>query len=400
MKLTNKLLSFLHRVFDKDPAPFLALRLRCDGSGMTWRVSNARLTTYPIGGTGAPLSVDLTQFTLGELVNHLAGQDGYQVEYADRSELSLMGAGVLLDAAGDQNRSNGDHLYGYTNVLWSYLEASARELEAAAEQIEQMQLQMSTKTASDIWLDELGSYYGVPRLQGEQDSSYGRRIIAEVLRPRGNNVAIEAAITAYTGQFTNVTDVTINTPLSPLFDATVNFNGSEFYNSTSLPLYGLFDVEYGYDIINGGEIAGFAQIIRDLIGRLRDAGTHLRALSLKGSVLTDAVTAPSDDGELAMAPVVGMADSVTDQSDQITMAVQSAAMTDGVAPSQDGLGVVVTTNYQYGALRRFDGVAMYCGVRTSAEDVGTAGDIPFTAVLLANGSRAANGSEIADGLIG
>jgi hypothetical protein len=400
MKLTQKLLSCLHRVFDKDAAPFLVLRLRYAGAGMTWRVESATLTTAPTGGIGAPLMVDLTQYTIGELVNYLAAQPGYSVEYADRSELSLMGAAVLLDGAGDQNQSNGDHLYGYTSVLWSYMEANARELEAAAAQIDQMLLQMSTTTAGDIWLDELGGYYGVPRLQGELDGSYGPRIIAEVLRQRGNNVAIEAAISAYTGQSTTVTDVIVHTPLSPLFDAHDDFDGARFYNSTSSPLYGLFDVEYSYDLINGGQIDSFQQIVHDLIGRLRDAGTHLRSLLLKGSVLIDTVAAPTDGGALGLQPGLSLADAVAAPSESTTMAVGALPMIDAPDVSLDGLGVVVTTNYRYSGVRRFNGQAVYRGDQVSAEDVGTSGDIPFTALLLADGTRNANGAEIADGLIG
>jgi hypothetical protein len=400
MKLTRKLLSFLHRVFDKDPAPFLALRLRYAGTGMTWSVSSACLTTVPVGGIGSALAVDLTEFTIGELVNYLAAQPGYSVEFADRSELSLMSAAVLLDADGDQDQSNGDHLYGYTNVLWSYMEANARELEEASQQIDQMLLQMSTTTASGVWLDELGSYYAVPRLPGEQDAPYGLRIIAEVLRPRGNNIAIEAAITAYTGQAAKVTDVTVFTPLKPMFDAEDNFDGSKFYSSTSSPLYGLFDVEYGYDITNGGDIGGFADVVRGLIDRLRDAGTHLRSLSLKGSVLSDSVSAPTDTSGMALGGAISLSDAAAAPADSSSMAMATASMTDSIPARQDGLGLVVTTQYKFSGLRRFDGVISYCGTSTTAEDVGTSGDVPFSALLHADGSITSNGAEVADGLIG
>lgn len=359
MKLTQKLLSFLHRVFDKDPAPFLALRLRYDGDGMMWSVSDARLTTVPSGGAGQPLDVDLTQYTLGELVNHLAAQPGYTVEYADHSALSTMGAGVLLDGSGDQNQSNGDHLYGYTSVLWSYMEANARELKAAADQIEQMLLQMSTTTASDVWLDELGSYYAVPRLQGEADASYSLRIITEVLRPRGNNVAIEAAISYYTGQATTVTDVVERSALSPLHDGGAAHDGVEFYNSTSSPRYGLFDVEHGYDIVNGGDITSFQQIIRDLIGRLRDAGTHLRSLSLKGSVVEDTAAAPTDGGALALGGGVALQDTAAGATEEMSMAMDVAGLADSVTGGADSSVVGYTFDTRYNALRSYNGLSRH-----------------------------------------
>lgn len=261
MKLTKRLISFLHRVFDKDPAPFLALRIACDGTGMKWSVSDARLTTTPAGGTAQPLALDLTLFNIAQLANRIAQQPGYSVQYADASQLSLLGATVLMEADGDVAKSNGDHLYGYTNVLWSYMEANAVELRQAEVQIENMLLQMSTSTAEDMWLDELGSYYDVPRMQGEPDGVYGPRIIATVLRPLGNNVAIESALRVInSGLPTTVTD----------YDQIVN--GS----------YGLFDVEMAVapeQLVVTAYSALVVSII-ETIDRMRDAGTFLRRLAI------------------------------------------------------------------------------------------------------------------------
>src|SRR3546814_13370164 len=108
--------------------------------------------------------------------------------------------------------------------------------------------------------------------------------------PRGNNVAMEAAIKVYTGQDAKVTDVTLYGDPFPRYDATIRYDGTYNYNSTRQPLYGLFDVDYGYDFINGGDITQFHQIVRELVGRLRDAGTHLRSLLLRGSDLDAALT--------------------------------------------------------------------------------------------------------------
>jgi hypothetical protein len=261
MKLTSRLLSYLHRIFDKDPAPFLALRLSCDGTGMTWSVRDARLTTTPVGGTAQPLDVDLTQYSVASLANYLAVQPGYSVLYSDDSAYSVLGAGVLIDASGDVNTSNGDHLYAYTSVLWSYMEANARELDAAGRQIENMLLQMSTNTAEDVWLDELGGYYDVPRQQDEPDSVYGPRIIATVLRPLGNNVAIESALRVINaGLPATVSD----------YDQIVN--GS----------YGLFDVDFEVSLEQLAVTAYVALILSiiETIDRMRDAGTFLRRLAI------------------------------------------------------------------------------------------------------------------------
>lgn len=261
MKLTKRLLSYLHRVFDKSPEPFLALRVRCDGTGLTWTVSDAVLTLTPVGGTAVPLTVDLTGTTVGMLATYIASQPGYQVPYVDSSQLSALQATVLMDGAGNVAQSNGDHLYGYTSVLWAYMEANAVELKAAETQIGNMVLQMSTTTAEDMWLDELGSYYKVPRNQGELDPQYGPRIIATVLRPLANNVAIENALRVITGGL----------PVSVVdYDTIVN-------NS-----YGQFDVDMtvSLDFLAVTAYATLLFSIVDTINGMRDAGTFLRRLRI------------------------------------------------------------------------------------------------------------------------
>lgn len=369
MRLTKKLLGFLHRVFNKDPVPFLALRLRY-GGGLTWMIADARLTTVPVGGIGAALSVDLRQYTLGQLVNHLAAQPGYTVEYADTSELSLLSAAVLIDGAGDIALSNGDHLYGYTSVLLAYAEAHSVELEEASTQITEMLDQMVIATADGEWLDELGSYYAVPRLQGEVDASYSVRMIAEVLRPRANNVAMEAAIRGFTGQATTVRDVTLYAPSIPIHDSATLYDGSHLHNSAAAPVYGLFDVEYGYDLLGGGDIAVFKQTVFDLVGRLRDAGTHARSLLLKGSEISDNFTPPSDVMVMAAVSSTEMSDTLTSPTETLAGVLTVSGMTDTLTAPLDGLAeVVVTSQFTYSGLRSFNGDITFRGASTSSENI-------------------------------
>jgi hypothetical protein len=397
MLLTPKLLSFINRVFDKDPRKFLALRLSY-GGGMTWNVQDAVLTTNVQGGIGAPLNVDLTQYTLADLVGYLAAQPGYSVPYADAGDNAQLSARILLDGSGDIAVSNGDHLYGYTNVLWAYLEAASSELARAKAQIAEMLQQMSTTTAGDVWLDELGGYYGIPRISGEADASYGPRIITEVLRPRENNVAMEAAIKAFSGQNTTVTDVTEWSSVAPLYNGSEVHDGSILHNAAASPLYGLFDVVYGYDLENGGSLTEFAQLIRDLIDRLRAAGTHLRALSLSASSMSDAFThAPSDAS--AMSVGAAMTDPLTAPTESTTIGVAMVALTDTAVAGLDGLAAIISTNYTYSGLRLYNGAITHQGISTNAEDIGSPGDIPFSGVLVLDGSFNLDGSQLIDGLI-
>lgn len=371
MLLTQKLLSFIHRVFKKDPDQFLALRLGYNG-GMTWSVAEGVLTTSVSGGIGHGLTIDLSQYTITSLVNYLAAQPGYQVLYIDGTEQAQLSARVLLDGSNDISLSNGDHLYGYTNVLWAFLEAASVVLGDAKAAIAQMLLQMSTTTAGDVWLDELGGYYGIPRLAAETDASYGPRIIAEVLRPRANNVAMEAAIKVFTGQAATVTDVVEWAATFPTYDSEIHYDGSHNYaSSTNYPRYGLFDVQYGYDLINGGSFAAFQQTVTDLINRLRDAGTHLRSLSLVGGTISDTYTTPPTDGD-AIPFVVGapLTDAATAPTETTSaMPTQMGLLADTLAAPGDAAGLNTAYSTTYNGQRAYDGSVLYASGSTVAETI-------------------------------
>ena len=363
MLLTSKLLSFLNGVFDKSPQQFLALRLRYSTGLMVWRVENAVLTTTVTGGPGSNLSVDLSAYTLTGLVNYLASRPGYTVEYADASELSGLSARVLVDASGNIGESNGDHLYGYTNVLWAWLEAAGKELTSARLQIAEMLKQMSLRTANGEWLDELGGYYGVPRLPSESDAAYGPRIVSEVLRPRGNNVAIEMAIKDFTGQTTTVTDVTTYGAATPVHNGAITHNASATYNASPEIRYGLFDVRYGYDLINGGDVSVFAATVQGLINRLRDAGTQIRTLTLTGGVIGDSLTARPTDGDdtQAMAAVATLSDSFTAPDESTTIGAAIDPFYDSLTEPGESASMSVTYSIFYDGARSHNAAVAHIG---------------------------------------
>jgi hypothetical protein len=367
MKFTQKLLGYLHKVFDKDPHEFLAMRLQYQG-GMTWQISDGVLTTTVTGGPGQNLEIDLTQYTVGQLVAYLSTHIGYFVLYADTSILSTLTATVLMDGANDISLSNGDHLYGYTNVLWSYMDAQSNELEQAQTQIGQMLNQMSTTTASGEWLDFLGAYYGVPRLQGELDAQYGPRIIAEVLRPRGNNVAIEMAIQAYTGQMSTVTDVTLYGPTSPLYNGAITRNSAHTYSAHATPLYGLFDVQYGYDLINGGDVSAFTQTVKDLVNKLRDAGTQMRSLSLTGSALTDALTPPTDTA-IVLSAGAAFTDMLNAPADTFASSAVITPFSDALTAPADAESITIVYGYKYNSIRHYNSAIFREGGKTVTESL-------------------------------
>ncbi|MEY8688426.1 MAG: hypothetical protein AB9M53_00920 [Leptothrix sp. (in: b-proteobacteria)] len=263
MKLTQKLIGYLNRVFAKGPETALAFRLNYAGISMLWTVSDGVLTTSVVGGVGSNLTVPLGGFTIAQLAQFLASQPGYSVPFVADADLAARSALALMDGTGNPAQSNGDHLEMFTSVMWSYMNGQANELTLARQAIGEALLQMAANTAALDWVDEHGGYYGVRRKDGEVDLAYAGRIIAEVGRARGNGVAISEAVKVAIGAgIVSVVDVGTVTVASS------NGRGS----------YGLFDVEVevsNASALSQTQIEGsFDQIIE----AMRDAGTHLRAL--------------------------------------------------------------------------------------------------------------------------
>lgn len=329
MRLTQKLVRSLSRVFNRSPTPQLALRLRYDGV-MTWRVQDNVLTTSVTGGSGSNLSVDLTAYSLFGLVNYLSAQPGYSVPYSGVSGWPGLKATVLLDGEGDQDLSNGDHLNAYTSVLWAWLEPLAIELKAAADAIDEMVLQMVPQTASGEWLDQIGAYYATDRLAGESDPVYATRIISSIGKPAGNNVALEVAINTIAGGLeADVVDVPAQAFTSPA-------SGTSF---------GLFDVVYSVDLSGSEDLNAYTTRVVDVIERLRDAGTHMRAISISGR-LADTYPTASASAE-AFSSLTLAQDDVAESAALVNRRHNSVFLHDGSIPFDSGdedLVITVSTS--------------------------------------------------------
>lgn len=294
MLLTKKLVGYLHRVFSSDPEQFLAIRLRYDGA-MSWKIADGILTTSVSGGSGSALNVDLTTRTIASLASYLTAQAGYTVEFSIGGAQAGLSARVLLDGVNNQDNSNGDHLYAFTSLIWAYLDAAAIELAEAKAAIVEMLKQMSVSTSSGEYLDDLGDQYGIKRLIGETDVIYSNRIIASIIRPKGNNIAIEMAIESATGGFrSTVVDSASTTVSQNIYrHGTFRYDGKFNRNANTLKFYGQFDVEAGFDLLSAEGVAALLVRIRAAVEQFRDAGTKLRQVTLSGAI-SDTARASSD----------------------------------------------------------------------------------------------------------
>jgi hypothetical protein len=203
----QRLLKYPHAaVFDAAPAAELAFRLS-HADGASWEIADRVLTA-----TAGMLSVthDLRQYTVGGLAAALVA-DGFTVESLS-TKFSGLSAVVLVEGSGDQAQSNGDHITGFTSLLWVLLSGYADEVLGAKEQVRQALLQMVIGTAEGEWLDLWAALYGVPRLPGEADAALRIRIPREAFRARNNARAIELAILDATGF-----DVRIEEPWREIF---------------------------------------------------------------------------------------------------------------------------------------------------------------------------------------
>jgi hypothetical protein len=277
MRLTDKLLGYLNRVWNKDPERFLAFRISRAGGAMTWVIADAQMTLSVAGSVVAV--INLSNYTLAGLVTVIAGLGGVSVTQLDGSRAKLS-ARVLMDGTGDTGQSDGGRIFGYTSLLWSYIEAVADELGQAETQIENLPNQMQVTTASGSWLDEIGSYYNVGRNVGESDTIYGARIIAEAVRPRGNGIALENAIMATTGLISDVPDVSSYGALFPLYDGVINYDGSQVHNAAPQAVYCLFDTFFAFNMVGPGDLTAMVAAVRAIIKKSRDAGMHLRTLGI------------------------------------------------------------------------------------------------------------------------
>ena len=368
MRLAEKLLEFIHSAFDKSPGAFVAFRARHASDAFRWRIADDVLTGYL--DDDILFAADLTEHTLASLTEFLSAQAQITVIYGASKEAMGASATTLLDGEGAQASSNGDVFLAYSSILWAWLHSVALELKAAKEAIGAMVDQMSIPSADDEWLDEWGGYFGVARNTGESDTAYSNRIVVEVMRPRGNNKAIEQALLDRFGQAAAVNDVTRWRNATQTHNSAFSYNSAILHNAVADPLYGLFEVEIGYDLESGADLLAFAGQVRAFIEQFRDAGTHLDSLRLSDSKLEDAFASPpTDDGAVQVLLLALQADdTLTAPVEAVaTIPITLAGMGDTLTGPADSATIDVTYTTKYDGLRSFNGIVKHQSGLTVAE---------------------------------
>lgn len=372
MLLTQKLLRLLNSVFDKDARAFTAFRIRHESGRLRWRIED-HVLTGSVDGVGL-FEVALAGYTIRTLLEHLATLPGITVISRASTEQFGLSAGALMDQSGDQASSNGDQVLAFTSLLWAYLEAMAIELREARRQIDEALLQMSAKTAEAEWLDEWGGYFGFPRKDGEADAAYSKRIVEEILRPRGNNKAIEIGLRDVFGQDCEVIDLQRFGDVFPAYGGAFVHDGTYLHNADAIPYYGLFKVVIGYDLLGGVDISGYADEVSAYIDTLRDAGTHLESIELTGSKLDDTFAGAEDGLSVqVLSAIATLLDALNEPTETVpvfplvvgdapapggTVPNSFADQLDAPADATDGSIVYATA---YSGLRKYDAKVPHSG---------------------------------------
>ena len=156
-RVSQALLGHLHGVFDPDPAPVLALRVR-HADGATWAVAGDTLTLH---GGDTPSVWDLNDYSLATLATALTAA-GFEVVYLNPA-VSHLSALTLLEGAGDQGNSNGDHLSIFTAPLAVLLAALGQALGEGRAAIAAALAQLILPQATGEWADLFGEIFGIPR---------------------------------------------------------------------------------------------------------------------------------------------------------------------------------------------------------------------------------------------
>jgi hypothetical protein len=194
-QMPDILAAFPPSLYSHDPGRLGTLAVTV-GSG--WRVDGDLLE---VTGGAVPFVCDLREFTLGELAAALTTA-GYTATV--RAGWAAIAATTLVDGAG--RFADDPHLHSFTTTLFRLLRSIVLVWDRLADDLDLGVAQMDLRQAEGEWLDFWGVLYGVGRPPLEEDTRYRTRIDYLSLRPRSNNVAIEAAIGAILGLDATVTD--------------------------------------------------------------------------------------------------------------------------------------------------------------------------------------------------
>lgn len=260
MDLREKLAGHLYRsALALSPMSIPVARL-AHPSGLTWELGTESVM-FRIGG--GPVQTVTIDGVLADLLADLA-PFGVTTTFLDLDLLQVP-TGALIKRPGSTASSDTDALEMFTSALWTILDAYAASLTDAEIDLVAALEQLYMNTADGELLDVWGGYFGIPRKPIEvlDDPAYYARIVREVLRPRVNRYAIEAAIFDDTGL-----QVSLREPHKDIFRLSVSpLSGDHHLQDGRFFTYNVFQPIYH----SAMTVAQRARVL-EIIERNRPAG--------------------------------------------------------------------------------------------------------------------------------
>jgi len=201
--MLTRLLSRLHRIFDKNPQRTPVVNIAVESFPATATVKDYRLTLFAAGLDTTV--IPFAEMTVAQLVATIQSVPGYDATMASASHGAKLAKGILsetLDLARDPK------LYYPGSASYCEFQVYAGALEGQESQRRAAERQLYAQTAQDDWLDYwMADFFTVPRIQGESDSQYLQRARAEVLTLKVNNKALMKLIMEAVDHFVDVRDM-------------------------------------------------------------------------------------------------------------------------------------------------------------------------------------------------
>lgn len=265
MRLLENMLDWVHDGFNRSPEGRTAIYLTSNDSSLRVGLADGVLSFSQAVGDG--LGMGLDGLSIGQVFASIdaayPGQARLVADLAARPARMLLAPRRYLDPV------SGDFVYvfgAYQSLLYGLLDVYSLALEAVGTDVQAMLAQSYLHSATDIWLDEWGGYLGVARLLGEADGDYLNRIIAVIIQPKCNNVALAMAIAQ-------------------------NFGLNEVTVTDIDAKQGFFTVNMPFDLLGGDTPTLLANAVTVLVNQLKAAGTVLDSVYLEptGGTLAEAV---------------------------------------------------------------------------------------------------------------
>jgi hypothetical protein len=271
MAVFDRIMSRLHRVFNKSPERTKVLHIDHDGEA-TIRVEALRLT-----GTGG-LNCDLSESTLQELVaeiNDVAGYSAFLLttDYADFLSRSLLDESSHL-------LTDEPSLYCATTLLWSELKVYGWALEEQAERVRQLGKQLYLHSADADWLEYwVRQYFGINRDKDETDAQYRLRGVYEIISLNQNNKSLEVLVeNAFANSQCRVTD-SVKNPEERIRNGTKFYNGRRAHNNGG---HTWFQVHVAFDDDIENLVLVYEARLKALIEKNKAAGTSVEYYTITG----------------------------------------------------------------------------------------------------------------------